>query len=66
MTVQIWIFQEDLMILSKALKDVLFEEDVNVEYSTTPMTTDQICVTLTLDELTVLMDRDILLLIQAI
>lgn len=66
MTVQIWIFQEDLMILSKALKDVLFEEEVNVEYSTTPMTTDQICVTLTLDELTVLIDRDILLLIQAI
>jgi len=66
MTVQIWIFQEDLMILSKALKDVLFEEEVDVEYSTTPMTTDQICVTLTLDELTVLIDRDILLLIQAI
>jgi hypothetical protein len=66
MTVQIWIFQEDLTILSKALKDVLFEEEVNVEYSTTPMTTDQICVTLTLDELTVLMDRDVLLLIQAI
>lgn len=66
MTVQIWIFQEDLTILSKALKDVLFEEEVNVEYSTTPMTTDQICVTLTLEELTVLMDRDVLLLIQAI
>lgn len=66
MTVQIWIFQEDLTILSKALKDVLFEEEVNVEYSTLPIAADQICVTLTLDELTVLTDRDVLLLIQAI
>lgn len=67
MTLQIWIFQEDLMTLSKLLKDSMMDEETtSIEYTTTPTTTDQICVTLTIDELTLLLDRDVLTLIQTI